>query len=62
VVILQIEDFYNLYSSPNIIRVVISRRMRWMVYVARMEQMKIAYEILVGKTAVKEPLGRTKRR
>ena len=47
-----------MYSSPNIIRSLKSRRLRWAGQVARMEQSRNAYRILVGKLEVKEPLGR----
>jgi hypothetical protein len=44
------EELHNLYSSPNIIRMIKSRRMRWAEHVARMgEEKKNAYRILVGK-------------
>jgi hypothetical protein len=48
------EELHNLYSSPNIIRMIKSRRMRWGGHVARMGQKRNAYRILVGK----RPLGR----
>jgi hypothetical protein len=47
-----------LYSSPNIIRVIKSGRMRWTGYEARMGEMRNGYQILVGKTEGKRPLGR----
>jgi hypothetical protein len=40
------EELHNLYSSPNIIRVVKSRRMLWVGYVARMGEMRNAYKVL----------------
>jgi hypothetical protein len=43
------EELHNLYSSPNIIRIIKSRRMRWAGHVARMEETRNAYRILVGK-------------
>jgi hypothetical protein len=43
------EELHNLYTSPNIVRVIKSKRMRWAEYVARMGEMKNAYIILVGK-------------
>jgi hypothetical protein len=43
------EEVRDLYSSPNIIRVIISRRMRWAGHVARMGEKKGAYRILVGR-------------
>jgi hypothetical protein len=43
------EEFHNLYSSPNIIRMIKSRRMRWAGHVARTGEKRNAYRILVGK-------------
>jgi hypothetical protein len=43
------EELHNLYFSPNIIRMINSRRMRWAGHVARMEETRNAYRILVGK-------------
>jgi hypothetical protein len=51
-----------LYSSPSIIRIIKSRRMRWAGLVARMGEKRNAYRILVGKPEGKRPLGRPKRR
>ena len=56
------EELNDLYSSPNIIRVIKSRRMRWAVYVARMGDRRGAYRALVGNFERKRPLGRPKRR
>jgi hypothetical protein len=47
-----------LYSSPSIIRVIKSRRMRWAGHAARMREWRNAYRILVGKPEGKRPLGR----
>jgi hypothetical protein len=44
------EELRDLYSSPNIIRIIKSRRMRWAGYVARMEEKRNAYRLLVGKS------------
>jgi hypothetical protein len=52
----------NLYSSPNIVRVIKSRRMRWVGHVARMGEGKCVYRGLVGRTESKRPLGRPRRR
>jgi hypothetical protein len=52
------EELHNLYSSPNIIRMIKSRRMRWAGHVARMGETRSAYRILVGKPEGKRPLGR----
>jgi len=49
-----------MYSSPNIVRVIKSRRMRWAEHVARMGKRRI--QGLVGKPEGKRPLGRTRRR
>jgi hypothetical protein len=51
-----------LYSSPSIIRVIKSRKMRWAGYAARMGERRNAYRILVGKPVGKRPLGRPRRR
>jgi hypothetical protein len=56
------EELHNLYSSPNIIRMMKSRRMRWAGHVARMGEKRNAYRILVGKLEGKRPLGRPRRR
>jgi hypothetical protein len=56
------EELHNLYSSPSIIRLLRSRRMRWTEHVARMGKMRNVYKILVGKPEGKRPLGRPRRR
>jgi hypothetical protein len=56
------EELHNLYSSPSIIRMIKSRRIRWAEYVARMGEMWNAYRILVGKPEGRRPLGRPRRR
>jgi hypothetical protein len=43
------EELHKLYSSPSIIRIIKSRRMRWAAHVARMWEKRNAYRILVGK-------------
>ena len=53
---------YGLYSSPNIVRVIKSRRMRWAGHVARMGEESGAYRVLVGKPEGMRPLGRPRRR
>jgi hypothetical protein len=52
------EELCNLYSSPNIIRMIKSRRMRWTCHIALMGEKRNAYRILVGKPEGKRPLGR----
>jgi len=52
------EEFRNLHTSLNIIRVMKSRRMRWVGQVARMGEMRDAYKILVGKPEGKRAHGR----
>jgi hypothetical protein len=52
------EELHNLYSSPDIIRQVKSRRMRWAGHVARMGDDRKVYKVLVGKPEGKKPLGR----
>jgi hypothetical protein len=56
------EELHNLYSSPDIIRQVKSRRMRWACHIARMGEERKAYKVLVGKPEGKRPLGRPRRR
>jgi hypothetical protein len=56
------EELNDLYSSPNIIRVIKSRRMRWAGHVARMGEETGAYKFLVGRPEVRRPLGRPRRR
>ena len=52
----------DLYSLPNIVRVVKSRRMRWAVHVARMGEGRGVHRFLVGKPEGKRPLGRPRRK
>jgi hypothetical protein len=52
------EELYDLYCSPNNIRVIKSRKMRWAEYVARMGEMGGAYRVMVGRSDGKEPTGR----
>ena len=51
-------ELYALYSSPNIIGNLKSRRLGWAGHVARMEQFRNAYRVFVGKPESKRPLGR----
>jgi hypothetical protein len=55
-------ELNDLYSSPNIIRVIKSRRMRWAGYIARMGERRDAYKILVGRPEGRRPLGRPRHR
>ena len=56
------EELNDLYSSPNIVRVIKWRRMRWAGHVARMEEGGSVYKVLVGKPEGKRPQGRPRRR
>jgi len=56
------EELNALYSSPNIVRVIKSERMRWAGHEARMGEGRDVYRILVGKPGGKTSLGRPKRR
>jgi hypothetical protein len=55
------EELNDLYSSPNIIRAVKSRRMRWAGHVTRMGEKRGAYRILMGRPEGKRPFGRPRR-
>jgi hypothetical protein len=55
-------ELHNLYSSPSIIRIIKSRRMRWVGHVARMGEKKNVYRFLVGKPEGTRPLRRLRRR
>jgi hypothetical protein len=52
------EELHNLHASPNIMKVIKSRRMRWAVYVVYMEEVRNAYNILVRKPEGKRPHGK----
>jgi hypothetical protein len=56
------EELHNFYSSPDIIRQVKSRRMRWAGHVARMREERKLYKVLVGNPEGKRLLGRPRRR
>ena len=56
------EELKGLYSSPNIVRVIKSRRMRWAGHVAHMGEGRGVHRVLVGKPEGKRPLGRPRRR
>jgi hypothetical protein len=55
-------ELHNLYSSPDIIRQIKSRRMRWAGHVERMGEGRNMYRVLVGKPEGKRPLERPRRR
>jgi hypothetical protein len=55
-------ELHDLYSSPNIVRVIKSRRMRWAGHVARIGEGRGAYRVLVGRPKGKRPLGRPRHR
>jgi hypothetical protein len=56
------EELHDLYSSPSVVRIIKSRRMRWAVHVARMREKTNVYRLLVGKPEGKRPPGRPRRR
>ena len=49
--------FNSLYRSPNIVRVIESRRLRWAGHVAKMEEGRNAFKILTDKPTGKRPFG-----
>ena len=60
--ILETNRPHGLYRSPNIVRVIKSRRLRWAGHVARMEEGRSAFKILTGNPTGKRPLGKSRRR
>ena len=56
------EELNDLYFSPNVVRVIKSRRMRWAGHVARICERRDVYRVLVGKPEGKRPLGRPRHR
>jgi hypothetical protein len=56
------EKLHGLYSSPSIVRVIKARRVRWVGHVARIGELRGAYNILVGRPEGRRPLGRPRRR
>ena len=56
------EEINDLYSSPSIVRVIKSRRMRWAGHVAPMGEDRGVYRVLLGKPERRRPLGRPRRR
>ena len=56
------EELNDLYSSPNVVRVIKSRRLRWVGHVARMGEGRGVHKVLVGKPEGKRPMGRPRHR
>jgi hypothetical protein len=56
------DELHSLNSSPNIVRVIKSRKMRWAGHVAHMGEGRGVYRVLVGRPEGKRPLGRPRRR
>jgi hypothetical protein len=56
------EELHDLHPSPNILRVIKSKRMRWAGHVARIMEERYVYRVFVGKPEGKRPLGRPRRR
>ena len=56
------EELNGLYSLPNIVRVVKSRRKRWAAHMARLGKGRDVHRVLMGKPEGKRPLGRPRRR
>ena len=56
------EELHSLYRSHNIVMVIKSRRLRWAGHVARMEECRSAFKIVISKPTGNRPLGRPRRR
>jgi hypothetical protein len=56
------EDLHDLYSLPSIIRMIKSRKMRWLGHIAQMGERRNTYRLLVGRPEGKRPLGRPRHR
>jgi hypothetical protein len=56
------EELNDLYSSPNTVRLIKSRRIRWAGHIVRMGERRGVYRLLFGKPRGKRPLGRHRRR
>jgi hypothetical protein len=56
------EELHDLYVSPSIIRIIKSKKMRWVGHVTRMREKRNAYRLFVGKSEGKSALGRPRRR
>ena len=59
---LDYEELRSLYLSPNIVRLIKSRRLRWAGLIARMEEGRSAFKILTGKPTGNRPLRKPRRR
>ena len=56
------EKLYNVYRSPNIARVIKSRRLRWVDHLSRLKEGRTAFQIVTGKPTGKRPVGRPRPR
>jgi hypothetical protein len=56
------DELHSLYSSPDIVRMIKPRRIRWAGHVARLEEGRGVHRVLVGRPESKRPLGRPRRR
>jgi hypothetical protein len=56
------EELHGLYSLPGIVRVIKARSMRWMGHVVRMGEVRVAYNILVGRLQGRKPVGKPRHR
>jgi hypothetical protein len=56
------DELHSLYSSPNIFRVIKSRRMKWVGHMAHMGEGRDVYRVLVSRSEGKRPLGRPRHR
>jgi hypothetical protein len=56
------DELHSLYSSPNVVRVIKLRRMKWVGHVARMDEGRGVYRVLVERPEGKRPLCRPRRR
>jgi len=56
------EELYGLYDSPDVVKIMKSRRLRWEGHVDRMGEIRRLYSILVGRPDGRRPLGRPRRR
>ena len=56
------EELHSLYRSPNIVKMIKCKILKWTGHVARMEECRSVFKILIGKSTGKRPLGRPRRR